>query len=102
MQLGRWSQKTEDGPQDALRIAKAAMAKAEALRRDMRDLGDSARRTRHQLQEHIAAHNTEMDKVYARRREVELEMKSIVDKQDADCDRITEVEARINKLTGVC
>lgn len=94
MQLGRWSQKTEDGPSDALRIAKEGLAKVESTANDLR-------RHKHAWQDFLNSRFTELDRVYARKREVELEFQNLRDKQDADCDRITACEERFEKLSGV-
>jgi peptidoglycan hydrolase CwlO-like protein len=94
LQLGRWSQKTEDGPSDAIRIAKQGLAKAESTANDLR-------RHKHAWQNYLNTRFTEYDRTYARKREVELEMNNILTKIDADCDRITELEERIRKFSGV-
>lgn len=94
LQLGRWSQKTEEGPGDALRIAKEADKKADDIALDLR-------KHKHEWNNFRNVLYNELDKTYARRREVELELKTITTKQDNDCDRITAVEERVNRVAGV-
>lgn len=94
LQLGRWSQKTEDRPSDAMRIASQAMARAEATANDLR-------RHKRAWQDYLNTRFSTYDSIYARRREVELEFRNIKDKQDADCDRITSTEERLRGLSGV-
>lgn len=94
LQLGRWSQKTEDGPTDAVRIAKEAKSRAEETANDLR-------KHKHHWQDFLNSRYTELDRTYARKREVELEFQNIKDKQESDCDRITAVEERVEKILGV-
>lgn len=94
LQLGRWSKKTEDGPADALRIAKDAKRKAD-------ETADGLRKHKHEWNGYLQTRFNELDKVYARKREVELELRTITTKQDSDCDRITGLEERIGRVTGV-
>lgn len=94
MQLGRWSQKTEDGPSDALRIAKEAKEKADKVDSDLRS-------HKHAYQNFLNTQYHELDRIYSRKREVQLEFINVRDKQDSDCDRITDVEKTVAKLLGV-
>lgn len=94
LQLGRWSQKTENGPADAIRIAKDAKDKADETANDLRKHKNS-------WQDFLNARYTVLDNTYARKREVELELTNIRDKQDNDCDRITALEERVERLSEV-
>lgn len=93
VQVGRWSQKTEDGPTDALRTAKEALAKTESTAGDLR-------KHKHAWQDFLNNRFTELDRTYARKREVELELQNIRDRQEADCDRITECEVKCERLSS--
>jgi chromosome segregation and condensation protein ScpB len=92
VQLGRWSQKTEDGPTDALRIAKDALKKAE-------DIGYELRKHKHAWQDYLNSRFTTYDQVYSRKREVELELQNIRDRQDADGDRLTDIEKKVDRFS---
>jgi hypothetical protein len=94
LQLGRWARKTEEAPEDALRVAKDALRKTEALEQEFR-------RHKHAWQDFLNNRYTELDRTYARAREVELQLETIVAKQDADCDRITVIEEKARRIQGV-
>lgn len=94
LQLGRWGRKTEEGPTEALRIAKEAQRRAD-------ELGMDLRRHKHAWQDFLNNRFTEFDRIYARKREVELQLETVINKQDTDCDRITAVEDKVGRLTGV-
>jgi hypothetical protein len=94
LQLGRWSQKTEDKPSDAVRMAKDALAKVEATAADLR-------KHKHAWQDYLNTRYTTYDTVYARKREVELELRNIAERQETNCDRLTELEQKLERLSGV-
>lgn len=92
--LGKWVQKREDGDADGLRTANDAMAKADGVAADLR-------RHKHTWQEFLNTRYTEMDRTYARKREVELEIQNLRDKIDADCDRITALEETLTSIQAI-
>lgn len=94
MQLGRWSQKTEDGPTDALRIAKDALAKALSVSNDLR-------RHKHNYQDYINSRPAQLDATYARKREVELELETVNAKVEINCERVEAIEGKIERFSGV-
>lgn len=94
LQLGRWSRRTEEGPADALRIAKDVQKKVDLIEAALN-------RHKHAWQDFLNGRFTELDRTYARKREVELQLETITAKQDSDCDRITTLEEKIGRLSGV-
>jgi len=87
LQLGRWSQKTEDEPSNASRVAREALAKAN-------DLANDLRRHKRAWREFLNARYTDLDRIYARKREVELEIENIK-------ERVTDTEVKIERISGV-
>lgn len=89
--LGKWVQKREDVDVDGARNIKSASAKADEVAADLR-------KHKHAWQDFLNNRFTELDRTYARKREVELEMQNIRDKVDADCDRISAIEDTLTSL----
>lgn len=94
IQVARWTQKTEDAPSEALRTANEAKRRAESAQAEVR----AHKRT---WQEYLNTRFITYDRTYARKREVELQLQNMRDKQDNDCDRITALEEKLERLAGV-
>lgn len=91
LQLGRWSKQTEDGPVDALRIARDVQRKVD-------DTAEDLRKHKHAWNNYLQTQYTELDKVYARKREVELELQKLSLRLDVEENRIDSLENRIRIL----
>jgi hypothetical protein len=94
LQLGRWSQKREDTPQ--------------SLARDLTTLKqleekhyEEFRRHRHDYNNFLQNVDYKNDRRYVRRDVYEAEKKAIVDKQESDCERLSELETWRNRFVGI-
>ena len=94
LQLGRWSQKTEEGPADAVRIAKDAARRIDGLEEEFR-------KHRHSWHEYLNRRFVDLDRTYARKREVELQFETISARQESDADRLTALEEKSRRFSGV-
>lgn len=86
LQLGRWSQKTEEAPTEIARDVRD-------LRKDVRTYRERADATHHKLNGHIHLHTHELDMVYVRR-ETHIAEHQILEL------KLKQLESRVERVEG--
>ena len=94
LQAGRWSQKQEASPEST---AKGLLS----LEAEVRKNYDEFRRHRHEWNNYLQTVDYRNDQRYVRRDIYEVEKTSIKEKQEADEERLTEIENWRNKTMGI-
>lgn len=94
MQAGAWKQKQQDTPETIAKDLRDLKANVESNYLDLRKL-------RHEWNNHLQTVDYKNDQRYVRRDVNTVEMKAIRDKQDSDCDRISELENWRNRTMGI-
>lgn len=98
VQLSRWSQKQEDTPALTAQKLKAELDAAKAIAEEAKGI---AIKYRHEFNNFLQTRFYELDKTYTRKDLVDLQIKNLGEKVDDDCDRITALEQKWDRLAGV-